>query len=275
MCASDDCYGYTDFEGILPDKIPVCAVLGDSHAAFFAQGCVSKGDVKATYGTGSSIMMNTSDNVFPNRALSSSIGFKIDGMVNYVLEGNISSAGAAISWLMNDVHLISSPKETEKLCLKAAKNDGVYFIPAFSGLSAPYWNEKARGMLCGISRKTGRNEIVRAVTDSIAYSVNDVITAMCEDMGLEINNLKTDGGAAENQYLMQLQSNISNCIVRASSVTEMSALGVAFVAGTKIGMYPKDIYKSIDCIIFSPEIEEKERKNLTDGWKKAIKMILR
>lgn len=273
VCDGDALFGYTDFEGILPEKIPVHAVLGDSHAAFFAQGCTQLGDIKATYGTGSSVMMNTGERVFNSSTLAASIGFKLGGKLNYVLEGNIASTGAAISWLKDNVGLISSPEETEKLCISAEKSDGLYFIPAFSGLSAPYWNTSARGMLCGISRTTGKKEIVRAVVESIAYSINDVIEEMEKSSCVEVHCLRADGGAAGNKYLMQFQSDISSCQVRVSENAEMSALGAAFAAGIKIGMYPENIYSGESGSTYLPVMENDRRKELLKGWKQSVDMI--
>lgn len=274
VCDCDDCFGYTDFEGILPKKIPVLAVLGDSHAAFFAQGCTQLGDIKATYGTGSSVMMNTGEQVFNSKHLASSIGFKLGGKINYVLEGNITSTGSSVTWLKDNVNLISSPSETENLCNKAVKNDGLYFIPAFSGLSAPYWNENVRGMLCGISRTTGNAEIVRAVVESIAYTINDVIEEMSKNSNINVQNIKADGGATSNKYLMQFQSNISHCKIMVSEIAEMSALGVAFASGIKVGIYPKDIYLKKSANIYTPNSDNDERKEALNGWKKSVNMLL-
>lgn len=186
VCDSDACFGESDFEGVFPHPIPIHGMLGDSHAALFAQGCVRPGMVKATYGTGSSIMMNTGARAIEStHGVVTSLAWKLGGEVNYVLEGNINYTGAVVSWLKDEVKLISSAGETAELCENALQDDELYLVPAFSGLGAPYWNSQAKGILSGITRTTGRNEIVRAAVESIAYQIADVVEAMAQDAGLE------------------------------------------------------------------------------------------
>ncbi len=176
---SDACFGETDFDGLLPRKVPIHGVLGDSHAALFGQGCFAPGQTKSTYGTGSSVMMNTGEvPVFSDRGIVTSLAWKVGGRVNYVLEGNINYSGAVVTWLKDDLHLIGSAGETGALAEAANPADTTYLVPAFSGLGAPYWKPDARAMLCGMTRLTGRNEIVRAALDSIAYQIGDIVAAM-------------------------------------------------------------------------------------------------
>ena len=214
---SDGEYGMTDFDGFLDAPIPIRGVLGDSHGALFGQGCVEKGMIKTTYGTGSSVMMNIGkDPVFSKRVVTS-LAWKLNGEVNYVLEGNINYTGAVITWLKDDLELITSPGETEALALAANPKDKTYLVPAFTGLSAPYWDSEAAGIISGMTRTTKRAEIVRAGLDCIAYQITDVIEAMSEESGIAIGELRVDGGPTRNRYLMQFQSDMAHVTVQVPS----------------------------------------------------------
>ena len=192
---SDGYYGETDFEGFLERPIPIHGVLGDSHGALFGQGCLEKGMVKATYGTGSSVMMNVGEQpVFSQHGVVSSLAWGMNGKVHYVLEGNINYTGAVITWLEKDLKLIASAGETEELAKKAAPEDHTYLVPAFTGLGAPYWDSGAEGILYGITRTTGKAEVVRAALDCIAYQITDIIRVMETDSGIPIRALRADGG---------------------------------------------------------------------------------
>ena len=271
VCDSDSCFGKSDFEGIFPQPVPIHGVLGDSHAALYAQGCLKPGMTKATYGTGSSIMMNTGETAIKStHGVVTSLAWKIEGKVNYVLEGNINYTGAVITWLKNDVKLISSPGETETLCEIAAQDDELYLVPAFSGLGAPYWNSQAKGILSGITRTTGREEIVRAGVESIAYQIADVVDAMSQDAGMSARKLRVDGGPTRNAYLMQFQSDILNADVDVSKAEEMSALGAAYVAGIAMGLYDKGIAKRMERTTYLPQMEPERRKKKRDGWIAAV-----
>ena len=271
VCDSDSCFGKSDFEGIFPQPVPIHGVLGDSHAALYAQGCLKPGMTKATYGTGSSIMMNTGETAIKStHGVVTSLAWKIEGKVNYVLEGNINYTGAVITWLKNDVKLISSPGETETLCEIAAQDDELYLVPAFSGLGAPYWNSQAKGILSGITRTTGREEIVRAGVESIAYQIADVVDAMSQDAGMSARKLRVDGGPTRNAYLMQFQSDILNADVDVSKAEEMSALGAAYVAGIAMGLYDKGIAKRMERTTYLPQMESERRKKKRDGWIAAV-----
>lgn len=271
VCSSDDCFGESDFEGVFPHPVPIHAVLGDSHAALFAQGCLKPGMTKATYGTGSSIMMNTGETaVKSTHGVVTSLAWKMKDTVNYVLEGNINYTGAVISWLKDDVKLIGSPGETQKLCESALQDDELYLIPAFSGLGAPYWNSRAKGILSGITRTTGRNEIVRAAVESIAYQIADVVEAMSQDAGMAARELRVDGGPTKNAYLMQFQSDILDAKVAVSETEEMSAIGAAYAAGIAAGLYGRDIAGRMGRTTYRPQMEPKIRRKKKDGWTAAV-----
>jgi glycerol kinase len=273
---SDGFFGETDFEGYLNHPIPIHGVLGDSHGALFGQGCIKPGMIKATYGTGSSIMMNVGEKtVFSKSGVISSLAWKIGGKVNYVLEGNINYTGAVITWLQQDLGLISSASESESLARKANPSDHSYLVPAFTGLGAPYWDSAARAMLYGMSRTTRREEIVRDGLDCIAYQITDILNAMKEDAGITISELRVDGGPTRNKYLMQFQSDIAAIPVKVSPVEELSGQGAAYAAGEGIGMYvPKELFNGVSRTEFNPKMPETIRKEKYQGWKFAVSKIL-
>ncbi len=269
---SDGNFGETDFEGWLDKKIPVCGVLGDSHGALFGQGCLSKGMIKATYGTGSSIMMNTGEQpVFSDAGIVTSLAWKIGGKVNYVLEGNINYTGAVITWLKDDLKLISNPGETEGLARAANKNDKTYLVPAFSGLGAPYWDSHASACIVGMTKASGKNEIVKAALDCIVYQITDIVEAMRASSGILISGLRVDGGPTRNKYLMQFQSDMLNIPVRIPDAEELSGIGAAYCAGISSGIYGNDVFKNLKYVLYEPNMAEDYRKNLYKGWKEAVK----
>lgn len=272
---SDGLFGETDFDGFLDRPIPIRAVLGDSHGALFGQGCLEKGMMKATYGTGSSIMMNIGEKpVFSDRIVTS-LAWSMGGKVNYVLEGNINYTGAVITWMKDDIGLISSPSETKEMAEQANPNDTTYLVPAFSGLGAPYWNSEARAVFYGMSRTTKRNELVKAGLESIAYQINDVISAMKEESGIEIRELRVDGGPTRNTYLMQFQSDITGIAVQVPSAEELSGIGAAYMAGLSEGIYQMEgLYDSMSRSRFSPAMPEEVRTEKCAGWKKAVSKVL-
>lgn len=275
VCDSDGSFGETDFEGLLSKAVPIHGVMGDSHAALFGQGCLRPGMTKATYGTGSSIMMNTGEkSMRSNHGVVTSLAWKIGGKVNYVLEGNINYTGAVISWLKDEVRLIDTPGETAALCKAAASDDALYFVPAFTGLGAPYWNARAKGMLCGITRITRREEIVRAAVESIAYQIDDIVQAMGQDADIPVEELRVDGGPTKNEYLMQFQSDISAARVSVSKEEEMSGIGAAYAAGIALGVYDEGILEKMNRESYHPQMEEEYRKKKTEGWKEAVKLLL-
>lgn len=272
---SDGEFGVTDFDGYLDDPIPIRGVLGDSHGALFGQGCVEKGMIKTTYGTGSSIMMNIGRKPVFSRRVVTSLGWKLNGEVNYVLEGNINYTGAVITWLKDDLELISSPSETEELALKANPNDRTYLVPAFTGLGAPYWDSEATGVITGVTRTTKRAEVVRAGLDCIAYQITDVIEAMSEESGIEIGELRVDGGPTRNKYLMQFQSDMAHVTVQVPSAEELSGIGAAYAAGIAVGIYNREeVFSKMNRIKFQPKMEQAVRNEKYAGWKKAVSQVL-
>ena len=272
---SDGDYGITDFDGYLDHEIPIRGVLGDSHGALFGQGCVETGMIKSTYGTGSSIMMNIGDKpVFSNRVVTS-LAWKLGGEVNYVLEGNINYTGAVITWLKDDLELISSPGETEQLAKESNPADKSYLVPAFTGLGAPYWDSEATGILTGMTRTTKRKVIVRAALDCIAYQITDVIKAMSTESGIDISELRVDGGPTKNKYLMQFQSDIAHVTVQVPSSEELSGIGAAYAAGIAAGIYnKKEVLNKMTRIRFTPQMQPEERAQKYAGWKNAVEQVL-
>lgn len=271
VCDSDSEFGQTDFEGFFEKPIPIHAVLGDSHGALFGQGCLGRGDIKATYGTGSSIMMNIGETpVLSTHGVVTSLAWGMNGKVNYVLEGNINYTGAVISWLKDDVRLIDSPAETESLCREAISDDELYFVPAFTGLGAPHWKSNAKALLTGITRTTGKAEIVRAGIECIAYQITDVVRAMEADAGVKVKELRVDGGPTKNGYLMQFQSDILGGNVLVPDAEELSGIGVAYAAGIAMGIYTMDLFKLMKRKTYSKEMDENMREKKYIGWTKTV-----
>ena len=271
VCDSDSEFGQTDFEGFFEKPIPIHAVLGDSHGALFGQGCLGRGDIKATYGTGSSIMMNIGETpVLSTHGVVTSLAWGMNGKVNYVLEGNINYTGAVISWLKDDVRLIDSPGETESLCREAISDDELYFVPAFTGLGAPHWKSNAKASLTGITRTTGKAEIVRAGVECIAYQITDVVRAMEADAGARVNALRVDGGPTKNGYLMQFQSDILGADVLVPDAEELSGIGAAYAAGIAMGIYTMDLFNNMKRKTYSKKMDENMREKKYSGWTKTI-----
>ena len=271
VCDSDSEFGQTDFEGFFEKPIPIHAVLGDSHGALFGQGCLGRGDIKATYGTGSSIMMNIGETpVLSTHGVVTSLAWGMNGKVNYVLEGNINYTGAVISWLKDDVRLIDSPGETESLCREAISDDELYLVPAFTGLGAPHWKSNAKASLTGITRTTGKAEIVRAGVECIAYQITDVVRAMEADAGARVNALRVDGGPTKNGYLMQFQSDILGADVLVPDAEELSGIGAAYAVGIAMGIYTMDLFNNMKRKTYSKKMDENMREKKYRGWTKTI-----
>lgn len=273
---SNGLYGKTDFDGILPEVVPIHAVFGDSHAALFGQACHHPGMAKATYGTGSSVMMNIGDKpVYSWHGFVTSLAWSLSGKATYVLEGNINYTGAAITWLKDDLQLIRSPEETMALAKAANPKDRSYFVPAFTGLGAPYWESQATGLYTGVTRVTGKKEMVRAVLDAIAYQINDVTTLMQKESGYKLPSLRVDGGPTKNAYLMQFQTDLLGCPVDVPDAAELSAIGAAYAAGLAVGLYDKDaLFKDMKGISYEPAMAGERRRELIEGWQKAISQTL-
>lgn len=271
---SDGDYGETDFMGWLDKPIPICGVLGDSHGALFGQGCLKPGMMKATYGTGSSIMMNVGEKpVFSDLGIVTSLAWKIGGKVNYALEGNINYTGSVITWLKDDLKLIDCPAETEALARQANPVDNCYLVPAFTGLGAPYWDSNARAAIVGISRTTGKNEVVRAALDCIAYQVADIVKAMSESAGVPIGELRVDGGPTRNGYLMRFQSDLLGVPVCIPDSEELSGIGAAYAAGLAFGLYNMDVFNLLKRMSYVSNMTEDRRKEKYSGWQDAVRRV--
>jgi glycerol kinase len=271
VCASDSLFGVTDAGGLFTKPVPIHAVFGDSHAALYGQGCHAPGMIKATYGTGSSVMMNIGAKpIWSQGGLVTSLAWQLGQQVSYVLEGNINYTGAGITWLKDDLQLISSAAETEQLAREARAEDHSYFVPAFTGLGAPYWDSQARGLFCNITRNTGRREMVRAVLDAIAYQIRDITDLMERESGRQITALRVDGGPTRNKYLMQFQTDITKIPVEVAGVEELSALGAAYGAGIATGVYDTKIFAGLQRTEFAPQLEEARRQELYRGWQAAV-----
>ena len=232
---SSEVYGTTDLCGV---QIPVAGIAGDQQAALFGQCCFEAGDVKNTYGTGCFLLMNTGDKaVDSQQGLLTTIAIGLDGKVSYALEGSVFVAGAAIKWLRDEMKLIDSAADTERIALSVPDSNGVYVVPAFTGLGAPYWDAYARGAVFGLTRGTNKAHFVRATVESLAYETSDVLAAMEMDAGLSITSLRVDGGASANNFLMQFQADIENAEIVRPVITETTALGAAYLAGLAVGYY--------------------------------------
>ncbi len=276
LTGSDECFGETDFEGLLPRKIPIHGVMGDSHAALFGQGCLEKGMMKCTYGTGSSIMMNIGEApIFSDLGVVTSLAWKTRGKVQYVLEGNINYTGAVVTWLKDQMGMLASSAESRDVAMKANPADHTYLVPAFSGLGAPYWRSDVSAALVGMSRTTGKAEVVKAGLESIAYQITDIVKLMAEAAGIRDLELRVDGGPTRNEWLMQFQSDLLNCTVRVPSAEELSGIGAAYAAGLGAGLWDDGIFDGMRYTSFTPEMEDTVRTEKYGGWKKAVDMVLK
>lgn len=266
-------YGETIPE-LFGQPISITGAAGDQQAALFGECCFNDGEVKSTYGTGNFLLLNTGDKpVFSQNGLLTTIAWGLNGKVSYALEGSVFVCGAAIQWLRDELGFMKKSSLSEKMAKSVDCTEGVYVVPAFTGLGAPYWDPNARGAIYGITRGTNKNHIARATLEALAYQNQDLLHAMEADIGRKIEVLKVDGGAALNDLLMQMQADISNvCISRASSI-ESTSLGAAYLAGLKVGYYEslEDIIenKEIDCV-FSSQIDEDTRVAKLEGWHKAV-----
>lgn len=264
-------YGYTDFQGC---KVPIAGIAGDQQAALFGQACFKPGDAKNTYGTGCFLLMNTGDKPFMSKnGLITTIGIGLDGKVEYALEGSVFVGGAVIQWLRDEMRFFAESRDAEYYAQKVKDNGGVYLVPAFTGLGAPYWDMYARGSIIGITRGTKREHIIRAAQESIAYQVADLVLAMEADTGLPLKGLRADGGASRDGFLMQFQADILQKQVYRPRIRETTALGAAYLAGLATGVWSgrEEIRKSWICDnTFEPEMAENESERLMDNWHKAV-----
>lgn len=271
---SDEIFAYSDPEIIFGESLPISGLIGDSHGALFGQQCFKPGMGKATYGTGSSVMMNIGNQPLPPpHGLVTSIGFSHNKKIDYVFEGNIHSTGDTISWMKNELRLINDASETESLATSVDGNNGVYLVPAFVGLGAPYWDNEARAAIVGMGRDATKAHVARAALESIAYQVKDLVDLMETENGIQLTELRVDGGPTKNNFLMQFQANMLNSKLERSDIEEISALGSTFLAGMAFGFWNnieelKSLRKSDK--LFEPEMNSEKAAELYAGWKKAV-----
>ncbi|MDE6887152.1 MAG: glycerol kinase GlpK [Eubacterium sp.] len=267
-------YGEAD-PSFFGGPIPISGAAGDQQAALFGQTCFAAGEAKNTYGTGCFLLMNTGEKpVFSKNGLVTTIAWGLDGKVNYALEGSIFVAGAVVQWLRDEMRLVDTSEDTEYMASKVADTNGCYVVPAFTGLGAPYWDQYARGTVVGITRGVNKYHIIRAALESIAYQVNDVITAMQADSGITLSTLKVDGGASANDFLMQFQSDMIHAPVHRPVCVETTAMGAAYLAGLAVGYWSgkEEVVKNwqIDRV-FEPQMKEPKRAECLAGWNKAVR----
>ena len=271
-------YGYTD-SGLFADiKIPIAGCAGDQQSALFGQNCFEEGTAKNTYGTGCFLLMNTGEKpVKSENGLLTTISWGVDGKVEYALEGSIFMGGASIQWLRDELRMIKSAADSEKYAMRVENTNGVYVVPAFTGFGAPYWDMYARGTIVGLTRGAKKEHLIRATLESIAYQTKDVLEAMQNDAGIELKSLKVDGGASNNNFLMQFQSDILNVKIDRPKIVETTALGAAYLAGLAVGFFKskEDIKKRWICDReFEPKMSEDIREKSYKDWKRAVERSL-
>jgi len=268
-------YGQAD-ASFFGGPIPIGGAAGDQQSALFGQTCFTAGEAKNTYGTGCFLLMNTGEKpVYSKNGLVTTIAWGLDGKVNYALEGSIFVAGAAVQWLRDEMRLIDTAPDSEYMATRVKDTGGCYVVPAFTGLGAPHWDQYARGAIVGLTRGVNKYHIVRATLESLAYQVNDVITAMQADSGITLSALKVDGGACANNFLMQFQADITGAPVKRPVCVETTAMGAAYLAGLAVGYWKskEEVVKNwqIDQT-FQPMMEERDRSAAVAGWNKAVKL---
>jgi glycerol kinase len=267
-------FGNWEWQG---KSIPLAGIAGDQQSALFGQACFQPGMAKNTYGTGCFMLMNTGDKMqFSKNGLITTIAWGLDGKVEYALEGSVFIAGAAVQWLRDSLHIIDQSKDSEYFAAKALGSNEVYVVPAFAGLGAPYWDMYARGAIFGLTRDTGKDHLIKATLESLAYQTKDILNAMQEDAGLKLASLKVDGGACANNILMQFQADILGTEVERPEVIESTAMGAAFLAGIQIGWWKKQDILANRKIQrkFEPNMEENTRAKLYKGWQKAVERTM-
>ena len=271
---SSSSFGNFHYKGV---RIPINGVAGDQQSALFGQACFDDGMVKNTYGTGCFLLMNTGKNIkFSKNGLITTIACSSDNSISYALEGSVFIAGAAIQWLRDSLKIIDNASDTEKIAISISDLENVYVVPAFAGLGAPYWDMYSRGAIFGLTRDTGKNHIVKAALESLAYQTKDIIDVMEKDSQIKLKSLKVDGGACMNNYLMQFQSNILNCDVVRPQVIETTAMGAGYLAGITSSIWDKEKIISNQKIdkVFNSGIDDNKRKKIYNGWNKAVKRTL-
>ncbi|MEY8402786.1 glycerol kinase GlpK [Oscillospiraceae bacterium 44-34] len=272
--SSSEIYGYVNIQGV---EVPIAGIAGDQQAALFGQTCFEPGEAKNTYGTGCFLLMNTGETPFVSKnGLLTTIAVGLNGKVQYALEGSIFVGGAVVQWLRDELGLISDSSDTEYFAGKVEDTAGVYVVPAFTGLGAPHWDMNARGAILGLTRGVGRNHIIRAALESIAYQTADVLRAMEEDTGIPLRGLRVDGGASANSFLMQFQADIVDRPLYRPKIRETTALGAACLAGLATG-----VWRSLDDIrgswtldrLYEPAMEAERRRDLLSGWHRAVDRV--
>jgi len=271
-------YGVTKNVKGLPDLIPIAGMAGDQQAALFGQACFNPGEAKCTYGTGSFLLMNVGNKpVFSKSGLLTTVAWKLNGNITYALEGSAFIAGAMVQWLRDELKIIKKAPDIEKLAKSVPDNGGVQIVPALAGLGAPYWDPRARGVICGLTRGSNRGHIARAALEGIAFSQYDILNAMQKDSRQRLKTLKVDGGACANNFLMQFQADILNCKIIRPKVIETTALGAAFLAGLAVGFWQdqREISRSFKVDHnFLPKWSHAKRKETAGQWKKAVGLAL-
>ncbi len=274
VVASSGVVGHTD-AALFGLELPIAGVAGDQQAALFGQACFDPGTVKNTYGTGCFMLMNTGSRAVSSKNnLLTTVAWKVGDEVEYALEGSVFVAGAVVQWLRDGLRIIDNSTESEAYASRVDDTGGVYLVPAFTGLGAPYWDAYARGTIVGLTRGTGREHVVRAALESIAYQTRDVLDAMCADSGIALRDLRVDGGATQNDFLMQFQSDILGVTVRRPEVIQTTALGAAYLAGLGVGVWQGK--REISALWkqdreFTPHMGEERRSRLYAGWRRAVK----
>ena len=271
VCSCSEVYGTVNIQGV---EVPIAGIAGDQQAALFGQTCFEAGEAKNTYGTGCFLLMNTGETLVRSRnGLITTIASGVNGRIQYALEGSVFVGGAVVQWLRDELHLITEASDTEYFAKKVPDSAGVYLVPAFTGMGAPYWDMYARGALVGLTRGAGRNHIIRAALESIAYQTGDVLRAMERDAGMPLRELRVDGGASANNFLMQFQADIIGRTLRRPMIRETTALGAAYLAGLATGVWQDlaDIRRqwTLDRL-YEPEMDEATRTRLQAGWHKAV-----
>ena len=271
VCSSSQVYGYANLQGL---EVPIAGIAGDQQAALFGQGCFQPGEAKNTYGTGCFLLMNTGEQLCRSKnGLLTTIAIGLNGRVQYALEGSVFVGGAVIQWIRDELRFISEARDAEYYASKVPDTGGVYLVPAFTGLGAPYWDMYARGALVGLTRGTNRDHIIRAAQESIAYQSWDLVDAMEKDTGIPLSALNADGGASRDKFLMQFQADILNKPVRRPVIRETTALGAALLAGLAAGVWSSQ--EEVKCrmkvdSLYEPAMDEAKRQKLLRGWHKAV-----
>lgn len=279
VCESDSIFGYTDVDGLLERKVPLAGVLGDSHAALFAQQCWRKGMGKATFGTGSSVMLNIGDKpILSESGLATSIAWGMSGGVEYVFEGNINCSGDTLKWLKDELGVVDDVSRTGEYASRVPSSQGVYLVPAFVGLGAPHWRSDVRAIVCGLSRDSNKYHVIRAGLESIAYQIKDIVMPMQRESSLRLGELRVDGGPTNNDFLMQLVADQLGTRIVKSSLDTLSALGAAYAGGLAAGVWTsREVLSPLWQVkkAYERRISAKDADDSYEGWKRAVGMLTR